>query len=179
MSFSLSKIAKGLALGGFAAAMASGAMAATQGTPGFTSTGSLVITVDVNDEVQISNLADINLGAFTGSDLTDSSPACIYRNGLVSTYQITGTGSGAANAFTLTDGTNTVAYSVDYTTVANGTNAMTSGSALLAQDGADNDTGCANTGDNGTIAVTVTAANAAALPASTYTGTLTLVVAPN
>ncbi len=178
MSFSLSKIAKGLALGGFAAAMASSAMAATQGTAGFTSTGSVIISIDVNDEVQISNLTDINLGAFAGVDLTGSSPACIYRNGPATTYQITGTGSGAANAFTLTDGTNTVPYTVNYTDDSV-TSAMTTGTALLGQDGADDDTGCANTGDNGTIAVTVTAANAAALPASTYTGTLTLVVAPN
>ncbi|MGI9324759.1 MAG: hypothetical protein ACR2PZ_06035 [Pseudomonadales bacterium] len=178
MSFSLSKIAKGLALGGFAAAMATSAIAATQGTPGFTSTGSLVITVDVNDEVRISSLADINLGPFAGVDMTGSSPACIYRNGIPTTYQITGTGSGAANAFTLTDGTNTVPYSVDYTDL-NGTNALTTGSALLAQDGADNDVNCANTGDNGSIDVTVTAVDAAALPAAAYTGTLTLVVAPN
>ncbi len=177
MRIRLGKTARGLLIGGVAAAVASGAYAATDGVPGFTSTGTLDINLQVNDEVRISNLQDILLGTFAGVDVSGSSGACIYRNS-ATTYQITGTGDGAANAFTLTDGTSTVPYSVSYTDSA-ATSSMTSGVALTARDGADNDVDCLNTGDNATVDVTVTAADASTLPAGTYAGTLTLVVAPN
>ncbi len=177
MRFSFNKAAKGLLIGGVAAAVASGAYAATDGTAGFTSTGTVDINLQVNDEVRISNMIDIPLGIFAGADATGSTGACIYRNS-AATYQITATGDGVANAFTLADGPNSVPYSVSYTDNT-ATSSVTSGVALTARDGADNDVNCLNTGDNATVAVTVTAANAATLPAGTYAGTLTLVVAPN
>lgn len=180
MRHSLGKLAKGFAVGGIAAAMASTAFAATDGVAGFTSTGTLDISIQVDDEVQISNLADIVLGTFGGTDASGTSAACIYRNSAPS-YQITGTGNGTANAFTLTDGTSTVPYSVSFSDEASGASAasLTSGVALTAQTGADVSPTCATAGDNAQIAVTVAAADAATLPAGSYAGTLTLVVAPN
>lgn len=178
MRISLGKAAKGLVAGGIAAVLASGAVAATDGLVGFTSTGTLDITIQVDDEVRISALQDIDLGTFAGVDASGSSTACIYRN-TAPTYQITGTGSGAANAFTLTNGIDTVDYSVSYTT-SGAAQSLTSGVALTGQTGADQtSTTCGGTGNNGTVGVTVAAADAAALPAGTYNGTLTLVVAPN
>lgn len=175
---SFGKFAKTLVAGGIAAAMASTAIAATDGVAGFTSTGTLDISIQVDDEVRISNLGDILLGTFAGVDAVGSSAACIYRNS-ATTYQITGSGNGAANAFTLTDGTNTVDYSVTFADALTAPASLASGVALTGQDGADNDAACANTGNNATIEVTVAAADAAALPAGAYAGTLTLVVAPN
>ncbi len=169
--------AKSLLTGGVAAVLATTAFAATDGTPGFTSTGTVDISITVDDEVRISNMVDIQLGTFAGADASDSTGACIYRNS-APTYQITASGSGAANAVTLTDGTNSVAYSVTYSD-GSAPDSMTSGLALTGQAGADVDVACGNTGDNATVAVTVAAADAAALPAGAYTGTLTLVVAPN
>lgn len=178
MKKSLSNAAKGLVTGGIAAVLASGAFAATDGVPGFSSTGTIDISITVDDEVRISNLGDILLGTFAGADATGSSAACIYRNS-ATTYQITASGDGTANAFTLTDGTNTVDYSVTYEDAAATPVSMASGIALLAQDGADTDVACLNTGNNAEIGVTVASADAAALPAGNYAGTLTLVVAPN
>ncbi len=180
MKKSLAIAAKGLLTGGIAAALASGAFAATDGVPGFSSTGTLDISISVDDEVRISNLDDIILGTFAGTDSTGTSPACIYRNS-ATTYQITASGDGTANAFTLSagPGAGTVDYSVTYADAATPAVSMSSGIALTGQDGADNDVDCANTGDNALISVTVAAADAAALPAGNYAGTLTLVVAPN
>lgn len=178
MKKSLAIAAKGLLTGGIAAALASGAFAATDGVPGFSSTGTLDISISVDDEVRISNLSDIILGTFAGTDATGTSDACIYRNS-ATTYQITASGNGTANAFTLTDGTGTVGYSVTYADASATPVSMSSGIALTGQDGADSDVDCAGTGDNAEIGVTVTAADAAALPAGNYAGTLTLVVAPN
>jgi len=178
MNMELGRTLKQIALGGALAAVAASGFAATQGTTGFTSTGDLVITLTVNDEVHISNLTDIVLPTFAGADVSGTSGACIYRSGGTGLYQITATGSGPANAFQLTDATNSVIYSVTYD---DGTGAvpMTSGLALNAANAEAVDDDCATLGaDNATVGVTVLAANAAVLPASTYTGTLTLLVAP-
>ncbi len=180
MGYDMGKTIKKLAIGGLIAASATGAMAATQGTTGFISTGDLFITLTVNDEVKISNLADINLGVFAGVDAVGTSPACIYRN-TGSAYSLTATGSGAGNAFELTDpgATTSVAYTVAYDD-ASGFSGMATGVALNSTGaaGADNDCATNPGGDNGLVQVTVSAAAGAALPALVYTGTLTLVVAP-
>ncbi len=113
MNKSLAKAAKSLVTGGIAAALASGAFAATDGVPGFSSTGTLDISISVLDEVRISNLGDILLGTFAGVDASGTSGACIYRNSST-IYQITASGNGTANAFTLTDGAISVGYTVTY-----------------------------------------------------------------
>ena len=154
-----------------------GASAAVDGTVGFNSTGSVDISLQVNDEVRISNLSDINLGVFGGADAVGSTDACVYRNG-TGAYRITASGSGAGGAFSLTDGTNLVDYSVDYNDGSGDVN-MGSATPLIGRTGADGASAtCAVTGNNATVTTTVTATNAAALPAGTYTGTLTLLVAP-
>ena len=57
-------------------------MAATDGTLGATSTGTLDISVDVEDLVRISGLSDILLtfDATGTGDVVGSSTACVYRN---------------------------------------------------------------------------------------------------
>ncbi|MFK8032051.1 MAG: hypothetical protein AB8G18_17605 [Gammaproteobacteria bacterium] len=153
--------------------------AATQGSTGGNSTGTLDISVDVNDEVRISNLSDIT-GVFDGSsDVVGSSNACVYRNG-TGLYNITASGDGAANAFTLSDGViaTPIPYSVEFND-GTGATTMSAGVTAAGMVGADqgSDT-CATTGNNATISVTVAAADLLPAPASTYVGTLTLVVAP-
>ncbi len=168
---------KTVLLAAAAAGLGSTALAATDGAVGFNSTGTVDITLNVNDEVRISNLADINLGVFGGADAVGSTDACVYRNG-TGAYRITASGSGAAGAFTLTDGTNTVGYSVNYDD-GTGALAMASATPMIGRTGADPSSAtCATTGNNATVTTTVAAADGAALPAGTYTGTLTLLVAP-
>lgn len=177
MNSSSGRYLRGVLAAAVAVGLGATATAATDGTVGFNSTGTVVITLDVNDEVRISNLTDINLGVFAGVDASGSSAACVYRNG-TGAYQITATGDGVAGAFTLTDGTNTVAYSVDFDD-GSGALAMTSGTTLAGRTGADPGSAtCATTGNNANVTATVLATDAATLPAGTYAGTLTLVVAP-
>jgi hypothetical protein len=178
MRINLSKTLKQLALGSAFAALTSGAFAATQGTTGFVSSGTVDITLSVNDEVKISNLTDITLGVFAGVDVSGTSSACVYRSGVGGLYNITATGDGAANAFTLTDGVATVAYGVEYDD-GSGLSSLATGVALASTGGESVDDDCVTAGaDNGTIQVTVTAAAASVLPASVYLGTLTLLVSP-
>ena len=179
MRIKLSKTLKQLALGSALVVLSSTAFAASDGTTGFTSTGTIFIDLIVNEEVKISNLIDIPLGVFAGVDAVGTSPACIYRNGGTGLYTITATGSGAASAFTLNNGPTTVAYGVEFND-GSGLSSLIVGGPLAATgaSGVDNDCGGGGAG-NSTVQVTVLAADAAVLPALTYSGTLTLIVAPN
>ncbi len=173
----IAKAMRQIALGGALAAAATTGFAATQGSIGFTSTGDLDIDLVVSDEVRINNLADITLGPFVGADVSGTSPACVYRNG-ADTYNVTATGSGALNAFTLTNGVQTVPYSVTFSDLTD-TVSLASGTAALRDDAERTSLTNCSGGDNAAIGVTVTAADAAGLAQDTYLGTLTLLVAPN
>jgi len=177
MSFSFSKAAKGLVAGGVAVMIAANSFAANDGIVGPTSEGDLNINLTILDEVRISNLEDIDLGIFAGADLSGTSPACVFRSG-TGNYEITAEGDGNGGAFELSDGTNDVVYTVTYDDGAGAEN-MTSGTVLPGQTGGDPGSDiCDNTGNNGTIEVTVEADAMAALPAGAYAGVLTLTVAP-
>jgi len=177
MRSSLGMAIKGLVAGGVAVAMATSSYAVVQGDLGFTSTGSVDISLNVADEVQINNLADIDLGDFAGADITGTTPACIFRNGTNTGFQLTANGDGTAGAYQLTDLTNSLPYSVSIST--GGTVTDLDANAPEVFNSASNSPDCAVGGDNAIISVTVDSADAAPLPASSYTGTLTLVVSPN
>jgi hypothetical protein len=159
------------------------AYAATQGTQGATSTGTVAISASVPSRVRITGLVDV---AFTNQDpstaASNAQNVCVWSNTATKGYSVTATGSGTAGAFTLTNGSTTVPYSVQW----NESSAQTSGSALTS--------GTAGTGLNSTATHNQCAAGPAASAslivgiasadlsgmeaASNYTGTLTLVVAP-
>lgn len=158
------------------------ASAATQGSLGATSTGSVDISATVPGRVQISGLSDVVFGSVDPAvAASNAQDICVWSNTSGRAYDVTATGSGAANAFTLSDGTNSLAYSVEWAATAG----QTSGTALVP---ATSLTGLASTATNPTcssgpassasLVVKMTAANLQAAVASSYTGTLTLVVAP-
>jgi len=106
------------------------ALAASQGTLGTTSTGSISIGASVPNRVQISNLADVS---FTNQDpsvaASNAQNVCVWSNSSTKGYNITATGSGAANAFTLSNGAATVPYSVEWA----GSSGQSSGTALCQE----------------------------------------------
>lgn len=164
-------------------ALAPSAQAATQGTQGATSTGTVAISASVPSRVRITGLADV---AFTSQDPTvaalDAQDVCVWSNTATRGYSITATGSGAASAFLLSNGSTTVPYTVQWSAAAGNT----SGSALTAGTAA---TGLVSVASNGLCAsgpansasliVGIGTSDLGAMQAGTnYTGTLTLVVAP-
>ena len=165
-----------------ALAMPAAASAATQGTSGATSSGSVTISATVPGRVEISGLSDVAFGTVDpASAASQAQNVCVWSNTSGRLYSVTATGSGAANAFTLTDGTNTLAYGVEWAASsgqASGT-ALVSGTALgsLAST-ATSPTCSAGPAASASLIVKMTAANLQAAVASSYTGTLTLVVAP-
>jgi hypothetical protein len=159
------------------------AHAATQGSQGATSTGSVSISASVPNRVRISGLTDV---AFTNVDPTvDASNAqnvCVWSNTSTKGYNVTASGSGSGSAFTLSNASLTVPYSVEWS----GSSGQTSGTALASGTAL---TGLTSTAANAncssgpsasaSLVIKILAANLQSMQASTsYTGTLTLVVAP-
>ena len=175
-------IAAGLAAV-LATAPAGVANASTQGSLGATSTGSVSISASVPSRVRISGLSDV---AFTNADPSvDASNAqnvCVWSNTATRGYRVTATGSGAANAFTLANGALTVPYSVEWSASSGQTSgtALSTGTALTSLTSTATNSGCASgPASSASLIVKVLSSNLQTMSASTsYTGTLTLLVAP-
>lgn len=155
-------------------------LAATDGSLGTTSAGDFGISTVIEDVVQISNLNDVDLGNFSGSgDLANSDAFCLYRNG-GGTLNITASGSGSGGAFSLSDGANDIPFSVEFTDETSTAAALSAGTALNAVPNTNvSSLDCSGIGgDNNSIEIRISEADAIAASAGTYTGTLFLTVAP-
>ena len=159
------------------------AQASTQGSLGSTSTGSVSISASVPNRVRISGLSDV---AFTNADpsvdAANAQSVCVWSNTSTKGYSVTATGSGAGSAFTLANASLTVPYSVEWS----GSSGQTSGTALAS---GTTLTGLTSTATNANCAsgpaasasliVRIGSSDLQGMQASTsYTGTLTLLVAP-
>lgn len=157
--------------------------APTQGTLGATSTGSILITASVPSRARITGLSDVSfLSQDPNTAASNAQSVCVWSNTATKAYTITASGSGTGSAFTLTNGTTTVPYSVDW----NATSGQTSGSALVAGTASGSLTSAATTQActsgptaSASLIVGITTANLGTMSAgSNYTGTLTLLVTP-
>ena len=181
----MKKLVKGLAAAGFIAFAGNTFAVTADGTLGATSTGTVDIDVTVGDLVRISGLVPMTGNTYTpGSAVTDSTPACIYRNGSAD-YEITATSAnGAGTNFFLTDTTNDVVYDVTFDDGSGATN-LDNGVTESTFTGANQTTDDCSAGPGGsaTIAVSIPETDAtfnglAEVPAATYSDELTIVVAP-
>ncbi len=171
-----------LALAG-AAGLAMPAHAATQGSLGATSTGTVAISASVPARARLSGLADV---AFTSVDpssaVSNAQSVCAWSNTATKSYTVTATGSGASNAFTLANGALTVPYSVQWA----GSASQTSGSALTAGtasssfvSAATNQQCASGPTASASLIIGISANDLQSMQASTsYTGTLTLLMTP-
>jgi hypothetical protein len=139
---------------------------------------------DANNQVHISALSDVAFGTITNfsADAVSSQSLCVYAKARpLDNYEITASGSGAGGAFVLTSGSRTLPYEVQWSNSAN----QTSGTQLLANQALtgqhnnaavdDCSTGPATTAS---LIVIVRSSALSAASSGTYTGTLTLLVAP-
>lgn len=176
-----------LALLGGALAVTAGspALAATptQGSLGATSQGVVGISATVPQRVQLTGLSDFSfpsLDPATASSTPEN--VCVWSNTATKGYTITALGSGTANAFTLSDGSTTLAYGVQW----NGSSGQTTGTPLAVNSAASftstatSPTCSAAPTTTASLIVGFTTAQlqAAVGSATAYTGTLTLTVAP-
>ncbi|MES2661943.1 MAG: hypothetical protein V4629_01440 [Pseudomonadota bacterium] len=165
------------------------AYAATQGTLGATSTGTATISVTKSVQAQISDLQDMTLANWGVGDgaVSLSSNVCVYSS--TGNYKVTASGSGAASAFTLSNGSTNIAYSVTWNAGGAG-NLSNTGTALTtsvqstgyttATTASANCSGGGASNDTARVIVGITSGNmdAAVSSATAYTGTLTLLVSP-
>jgi len=167
-----------------AALLAQGpALAATQGSLGSTSTGSISIQASVPNRVQLTGLTDVSfLNQDPATPASNAQNVCVWSNTSTKGYNVTASGSGASNAFTIANGAATVPYSVEWagsSGQASGTG-LTSGSALTGLTSTATSATCASgASSSASLIVKISTANLQTMQAATsYTGTLTLVVAP-
>lgn len=162
--------------------LGSTAFAATQGTLGETSTGSSDLSIEIPEFVRISDVGDLAFGSYGGSgDVNGNDDLCIYRNNPAATYFVTASGDGAASAFSMTDGTNTIAYNV-YFNDASGTTGealLTTNSKSTQQSGANTSALDCGGSNNANFHVEILEANLMSAAAGSYNGTLTMVAEPN
>ena len=167
-----------------AAALINGnAVAATTGTLAATSTGTVTINASVPNRVQLTGLTDVSfLNQDPATAAQNAQNVCVWSNTSTKGYNVTASGSGTASAFTLSNGSATVPYSVEWS----GTSGVSSGTALLTgaaltglKSTATSATCSAGPASSASLIVKMTTANLQTMQAATsYTGTLTLVVAP-
>jgi hypothetical protein len=165
------------------ALVSTGAQAASQGTLGATSSGSVTITASVPNRARITGLTDV---AFTNQDpataASNAQNVCVWSNTATKAYTITASGSGTASAFTLSNGTTTVPYSVEWASSTGQTSgtALTTGTASASLTStATNQTCASGPTASASLIVGITTANLGTMSAgSSYTGTLTLLVTP-
>ena len=166
---------------GLAVFASTSSIAATDGTLGTTSTFSYNVTITIPERVRISGLQDAAFGAFGSSDTRINDDVCIYSNTSGGNYDVTATGSGAGNAFTIASGPNTVPYRLFWNDVTGtvGQTELSAGTTLVGQTGADRtDTSCSG-GNNANIDILIERASVEGNPNGTYTGVITLVIEPN
>ena len=166
------------------AALANGATsAASQGSLGATSTGSIAISLSVAGRVQISGLSDVAFVAVSPDAAAISAQnVCVWSNTATKGYSVTASGSGAGDAFELASTSQTASYSVAWNAAAG----QTAGTPLRAGAQVSGMSSSATSADcraggaaSSSLIVTVDPATLqAAQPDTPYTGTLNLLVTP-
>lgn len=156
--------------------------AAVQGAPGMTSQGSTQLQITVIGQVRVTDLQDMQLGTFSGTNSPSSTqPVCIYSNDEQGDYTITltttsgdfllqGPAAGQTThsvpfqVFWRDDTSSSVETQVQYNTVLQQTGGHT----------VDDD--CVGTGTNASIRIAVQSTDLQSVLAGVYNTTLVLVV---
>ncbi len=166
---------------------ASMAGAATQGTVGTTSTGSVDLDILVPGLVLVNNLDDLTLTYAPGTDASDIEAFCVWSTpGLVYDITFVGANPNAGTTFTASSGSDDVEYSVEFDDQVGGINGwlpvsdnvtlINGGNGFVSATGAT--PGCST--DNARIQITaLETGNLDVVAAGVYEDTLTLLVSPN
>lgn len=132
--------------------------------------------------VRVTGLTDVAFGEIvSASDLIRAQDVCIRSDAPGQRYSVTATGSGAGGAFTLASATAAMAYEVQWA----GSPGLASGNNLVSGVAVGGFVGSIFNNCNGkrpelaSLITILRAASHSSVPAGTYTGTLTLLIAPN
>jgi hypothetical protein len=152
-----------------------GAICSIISTPGWASAA---------DKVRISALSDLSFGIITNfaADSVRSESLCLYaKSPPLDQYQITASGSGPGGSFELSSGSDNLSYEVQWSAIA-GQSAgvpLVANQPLTAQQNSASVDDCSKgAATTASLVVLVRSAAVSAASSGTYTGTLTLLVAP-
>lgn len=167
---------------------------ATDGTIGATSTATSAMSCTIPDLIELTGVLDpiVNIASYSGSggvDVTDD--VCVYNNDgsdnsgsqqyRITAYGAHAVGGGAGTDFFLSNGTQTIAYTVawnDQSGTNTGEAPLTANTQLAArQSGATGTYPCS--GDNARFHVVIANNDILSVPAGTYADTLTIVLTAN
>lgn len=159
------------------------AVAASQGTLGATSTGTVTITASIPQRAGITSLEDVS---FINQDPDEAAfgvqKICVWSNTLSRTYSITASGSGIGRAFALANERREVPYSVHWTSVSDrgGGASLSSGVASPTVVTAATQQECkSGPSASASLVVRIEPDDLQAMePGATYVGFLTLMVSP-
>ena len=152
------------------------AQAASDGLLDGDSTGTSDVSIIKTATVQVSGLADIDLGTqgSLSADAVESDGVCVFSSSAA--YQVTLSGGGVG--FELDDGSgNTIPYAVTWAANGGAAASVTSGTAITGLVGNATDVTCASS-DNATFEITVAQGDFNGAAAGTYSDTLTMLVEP-
>ena len=135
-------------------------------------------------QARITKLTDVAFGTIANfvTDLSNAQSICVYSTGTSSRYHVTATGSGAGGAFTLASGSNLLAYEVQWNASPNQTtgNALNAGIALTGLTSTATASACGSGPSTSASLIMIIRTGAlSAATAGVYSGTLTLLIAPN
>jgi hypothetical protein len=172
-----------LGASGAAALAATEATAATQGSLGATSTGTMVLGASVPGLARITGLTDVTWANQDPSiAATNAQNLCVWSNTATKAYTVTATGSGASSVFSLTNGSTTVPYSVEWNSAINqasGTALATGVASASLVSSATNQTCASGPTASASLIVGITTADLGTMsPGPSYTGTLTIIITP-
>ena len=172
-------------------ASSSHVLAAGQGDLGTQSTGTSTISVTTTELVQMTNVGDVSFGNYPGTYgtantvINKSDDVCIYTNDTNTRYKVTASGGGSG--YQLVNGGSTIPYQVKWypttsegspTTLESGTTNWAPGTGTATGfTNATNTWPCST--DNARFEITINQSDLLAVPANSYTGTLTLIVMPD
>jgi hypothetical protein len=155
------------------------ALAASDGALDLTSTGDTIVSITKGDVAQITGMGDIGLAPWTNGQPAPAglTSACVFSS--TTNYQVTATSANTGGTnFRLRDGgTNFIVYTVQWNDGNGGGPAAVAGGTPLTARVGSNVAGCGGTTPAQVlVAITNGAMNGAAV--SSYSDTLTLVIAP-
>ncbi len=163
----------------------SSVFAATQGTLGTTSTGTVNISITIPSLVQICGLNDITLGTTSTFPATGATTAAIYSNTAspAGSYLVTASSANASGTtFQVANGSHVIAYSAFWgnTSATSPSIALQSGVQTVRQTGGSNSNSFScSTSANANFNISFTAAQVQGAPPSlTYTDTVTILINP-
>jgi len=158
--------------------------AASPGTLGTTSTGTVNISITIPALVQITNLSDITLGSTSSFPASGNTTACIYSNvaSPLGSYYVTASSVNTSGSdFRVKDsGTDYIIYSAYWnnTSSPSQTTTLTSGTKTAQQTGGSAVSLSCSGSSNANFNINFTAAQVQGAPAASYSDVVTIVISP-